>query len=286
MINPNILTIDVEDWTSSSLHLLSQGEAAHAMQCLPTKDMQVERGVHRLIDFLEEKHFTATFFVLGRTAKAHKDLVRLIHHRGHEVGSHSMSHTLLPGLSTAQLDTELMESKKLLEDLLGGPVLGFRAPNLTGYPDISAFFHRLQSAGYCYDSSFTVPLAEAVLGQDEANFPGSGLKSDILEVPVTTFNHFPGKMPLGGSYLKLLTPFMVSRRIKKANENRKSKPAVLYFHSYEIDREPLRWPHPSPSLKARFSLLLRNSRKDHHLKILNYLSRNHYFTSIKEYLGL
>lgn len=285
MIERNLLTVDVEDWTTGSLFLLSKREAMIARGYLPVQDPQVDRGVRCLIDLLEETNFKATFFVLGETAKSHKELIRLIHDRGHEVASHSMTHTLLPRLSVAQLAYELRESKKLLEDLLGAPVLGFRAPNLCIYPDLLSFFHQLQAAGYSYDSSLTATAAKIKLKQPQATFPIIGLEPNIVEIPVTMRRFIIREIPLGGTYLVLLGPLMASTQIRKEN-SLKGKPAIIYVHPYEIDGFPLRWVHPSPSLKARFSLMLRNTRKGHHIRLLTYLLKNHRFTSIREYLGV
>lgn len=282
MASKNLLTVDVEDWTGSSLFLLSEKEARVARQYLSVKDMQVERGVKCLLDLLEEKNFTATFFVLGNTAAAHKELVRLILARGHEVASHTMSHEPLAGLSPGELERQLVQSKKLLEDIIGAPVLGFRAPNLSGYPDGPQFFHMLQSAGYRYDSSYTGAGAARMLGQSEPGFPVAGTNGGILEFPVTVTGSILFKMPLGGTFLKLMTPAGVSRRVTK--NNRENKPAVLYFHTYEVAGDSICWAHPSPSLSARVSIMLRNLKKGHHLEVLNYLFSYHSFTSIKNYL--
>lgn len=282
MANKNFLTVDVEDWTGSSLFLLSEKEAQVARQYLTVKDEQVDRGVKCLLDLLEGKNFNATFFVLGNTAKAHKELVRLILARGHEVASHTMNHALLPGLSPEELEYQLVESKKLLEDIIGAQVLGFRAPNLSGYPDVPLFFDMLQSAGYRYDSSFSGFSAVKILGQNVPGFPVAETNGSILEFPVTMTNSILFKVPMGGTFLKLMTPYKVSCQVTR--NNRENKPAVLFFHTYEVAGGPICWAHPSPSLSARVSTMLRNLRKGHHLEVLNYLFSYHSFTSIKKYL--
>jgi peptidoglycan/xylan/chitin deacetylase (PgdA/CDA1 family) len=193
-----------------------------------------------------------------------------------------MTHELLPGFSAEELAHQLVESKKLLEDIMGAPVLGFRAPNLSGYPDGPQFFDLLQSAGYRYDSSFTGACAAKMLGQSEPGFTVAGTNGGILEFPVTMTGSILFKMPMGGTFLKLMTPYGVSRRVTR--NNRENKPAVLYFHTYEVAGDPICWAHPSPSLRARVSIMLRNPRKGHHLEVLNYLFSYHSFTSIKNYL--
>jgi peptidoglycan/xylan/chitin deacetylase (PgdA/CDA1 family) len=55
--------------------------------------------------------------------------VRSLHERGHEVGSHSLSHELMPQLGDAQLEREVTYSKVRLEDVIGAEVLSFCYPN-------------------------------------------------------------------------------------------------------------------------------------------------------------
>lgn len=48
---------------------------------------------------------------------------------GHEIGSHTLTHPLLPQLSDAMLQHELVTSRLLIEGWLNEPVLGFCYPN-------------------------------------------------------------------------------------------------------------------------------------------------------------
>jgi hypothetical protein len=270
----NLLTVDVEDWAGSSLSLLSRREALKARQWLPGKDPQVERGTHRILELLEENNCKATFFVVGKTARTFPSLTREIHRCGHEVASHSMTHVLLPGLGEKELQYEIEDSKKLLEDLVGGPVLGFRAPCLTCLHDRAVFFETLWEAGYRYDSSSTVVPG---VGSDACGAGGG-----IREFPVTAVCHWGVRVPLGGTYLKLLGWGKVSREIEK--ENRSGRYVLLYLHPYELDEAPVCWPHPSPSVGAGFSLWLRNIGKGRHLRILKHLLKSHRFTGIRGFL--
>jgi peptidoglycan/xylan/chitin deacetylase (PgdA/CDA1 family) len=70
----------------------------------------------------------------GSTAPAWSRLmtweqIRALGEAGHEVGSHSMSHTLLPQCSQAELDWEVRESRRVLCERLGGEVDSFCYPN-------------------------------------------------------------------------------------------------------------------------------------------------------------
>lgn len=57
------------------------------------------------------------------------DQVRDLARRGHEIGAHTVTHPLLPGLSASQLRHELVESKALLEAWTGSSVRTLCYPN-------------------------------------------------------------------------------------------------------------------------------------------------------------
>jgi polysaccharide deacetylase family protein (PEP-CTERM system associated) len=118
------MSVDVEDYF--------QVQAFVRYAPRPTWDgwpSRVERNTRRLLDRLDEAAATATFFVLGWIARRHPGLVREIAARGHEVASHGMNHQMLTELTPRSFREDARESKAVLEDLAGAPVLGFRAPS-------------------------------------------------------------------------------------------------------------------------------------------------------------
>jgi len=92
-----------------------------------------------------------TFFVLGWLAERLPNLVREIHSRGHEVASHGFHHELCSKQSRGDLKQDLIDSKKLLEDIIGDPVYGYRAPSFSINDDILKL---VEECGYRYDSSY------------------------------------------------------------------------------------------------------------------------------------
>ncbi len=70
-----------------------------------------------------------------------------LHRRGHEVGSHSLSHPLLPQLDERALQHELSGSRVLLEEWIGARVHGFCYPN--GDHDERSV-QAVRAAGYAY----------------------------------------------------------------------------------------------------------------------------------------
>ena len=72
-------------------------------ETLPLKDHEVvltfDDGplppyTNRMLDMLAEQCVKATFFMVGRMARAYPRLVRRIHAEGHTIGTHSQNHPL------------------------------------------------------------------------------------------------------------------------------------------------------------------------------------------------
>ena len=73
----------------------------------------------RLLDLFDRHQVKGTFFVLGWVAQQRPDLVREIHRRGHEVGSHSYWHRLIYTLSPSEFREDLRRSRDVLEEIVG-----------------------------------------------------------------------------------------------------------------------------------------------------------------------
>jgi peptidoglycan/xylan/chitin deacetylase (PgdA/CDA1 family) len=87
-----------------------------------------ERFTPQVLDLLAERGALATFFVVGRSAEAHPELVRRIVAEGHGLGSHTWSHPELLGLPFAQLLRECRRGRRAVEQAAGRPVRGYRPP--------------------------------------------------------------------------------------------------------------------------------------------------------------
>lgn len=76
---------------------------------------------------------------------------------GMEIGSHTITHVRLRGLSEPQLRTEIRESRSRLSELIGRPVHGFSYP----YGVMDASVRRaVQDAGYGYACSVVSPISD------------------------------------------------------------------------------------------------------------------------------
>lgn len=118
-----------------------------------TGEYVLNQGLPRLLDLYDKYGVKATFFYTGHIAKLYPDVVRMAHERGHEVGSHGLTHEVSKAfdvLSPEEQLSHLKQSKQILEDIIGEEVVSFRAPAARvdkKFPLI------MQEAGFKVDSS-------------------------------------------------------------------------------------------------------------------------------------
>ncbi|MDE1947165.1 MAG: DUF3473 domain-containing protein [Burkholderiales bacterium] len=225
----NALTIDVEDYfqVSAFAPYIRRDEWA-------SRECRIERNVERILQMLAEHETRATFFTLGWVAERYPALVRAIVDGGHELASHGYGHERASDLSPQAFRADIVRAKKLLEDIGGAEVRGYRAPSFSiGAANLWAF-DELAAAGYRYSSSI-YPIRHDHYGMPQSPRFAFRVGSGLLEIPVTTLRLGSRNLPSsGGGYFRLL-PYPVSRwMIRRVNrEDRES--AVFYFHPWEID---------------------------------------------------
>ena len=81
-----------------------------------------------VLDTLRRYGVRATFFVIGRNAAAHPDLVRRALAEGHSVGTHSWSHPYLTSLGDEQARTEVVRAQDTVQGIDAGGLPFFRLP--------------------------------------------------------------------------------------------------------------------------------------------------------------
>ena len=227
----NAMSIDVEDYFQvSAFAPYIRREDWSGLEC------RVERNIGRILALLADKKVHATFFTLGWIAERYPQVVRTIVAGGHELASHGYGHERASDLSPAACLEDIVSAKKLLEDLGGVPVVGYRAPSFSiGKSNLWAF-DVLRDAGYRYSSS-VYPIAHDHYGMPDSPRFAYPVREGLLEIPVTTLRVGSRNLPSsGGGYFRLL-PYMLSRwMIRRVNEI-DGEPAVFYFHPWEIDSE-------------------------------------------------
>ena len=86
----------------------------------------LEQGMPRLLDLYDRYGVKATFFFTGHMARLYPEAVRMAQARGHEVGSHGLTHEVAKAFDVLGRDEQLShlrQSKSKLEDLTGEAVV-------------------------------------------------------------------------------------------------------------------------------------------------------------------
>lgn len=86
------------------------------------------RYTPQVLNILKEYQVKACFFVLGRKARAHPELVARIHQEGHEVASHGYNHHLSWLLGPRGIRREVQRVASVIEEITGQPPRLFRPP--------------------------------------------------------------------------------------------------------------------------------------------------------------
>src|SRR5262249_32385648 len=121
----------------------------------------------------------------GWVAKYQPRIVREIAARGHEVASHGWGHERIPTLTPEQFRESVRDSKAGLEDLVGQPVLGYRAPSFSILRGSEWALATLVEEGYTYDSSL-VPSRRPGYG-----YAGGKRDPYVFETPSGPLYEFP-----------------------------------------------------------------------------------------------
>ena len=118
-----------------------------------TGEYVLNQGMPRLLDLYDKYGVRATFFYTGHIAKLYPEVVKMAYDRGHEVGSHGLTHEVSKAFDVMPPEEQLShlkQSKEILEDIIGEEVVSFRAP--AARVD-KAFPKVLAEAGFKVDSS-------------------------------------------------------------------------------------------------------------------------------------
>jgi polysaccharide deacetylase family protein (PEP-CTERM system associated) len=256
----NALTIDVEDYfqVSAFAPYIRRSE-------WDTRECRVERNVDRILAMLADREVKATFFVLGWIADRHGNMVRRIAEAGHEVASHGYAHERASDLDAAAFSQDVGSAKKILEDLTGQAVRGYRAPSFSiGVGNLWAL-DALAQAGYAYSSSI-YPIVHDHYGMPDSPRFAYRVGQGLLEVPPTTLRVLNRNMPSsGGGYFRLL-PYALSRWMIRRVNQQDGEAAVFYFHPWELDVDQPRV--PGIDLRTRFRHYVNIGRMEDRLRAL------------------
>ncbi len=234
MVQPrpvNGLSVDVEDWFQ-----VGAFEGVIARDSWDSLSDRIERNCDAILEMFDQAEVKATFFTLAWVAQRHPALLRRIAAAGHELASHGWDHARVFTMDKASFAADLDKSRKAIEDAAGVPITGYRAPSFSIDSRTPWAYMALAEQGFAYSSS-VAPITHDHYGWREApRFAFRPLPwSDLLEIPVTTAEFAGRRLAAGGGGFFRVLPYAFSRWAIRQVNTRDGRPAVFYFHPWEID---------------------------------------------------
>lgn len=270
----NFLTFDLEEW----FHILDLPKSAYNSDW-NNYPSRAEIGLDRFLDILSHFNISCTFFILGWVAEKYPNLVRKIDSFGHEIASHGYGHELIYRLGRDRFRQDIRKAKRILEDLTGNEIQGYRGPGFSITTENTWAFDVIVEEGFRYDATL-YPGKHAHGGMP--GMPGKPFLlltlegNKIEEYPVTLMNIAGYRLAFaGGGYFRLFPFVFISQCIKWLN--RRGTPTMSYIHPRDLDPGvpslPMSW-------KRRFKCYVNLSRSCDKLeKMLS----THPFGSIRDW---
>ncbi len=239
-------------------------------------ESRVEQNTLRLAELLEHFETKATFFILGWVAERHPGLVKALAKQGHEIASHGYGHELVGSQTENEFRDDVRRSKRILEELTGEVIFGYRAPSFSITDRTPWALPILVEEGYLYDSSIYARFQPSEkVGMQRGVQEIVTAAGSIFEVALPTANLCGIQLPTpGGGYFRLL-PYSASRMVLKQFEKTGTQ-FVMYLHPWEIDPDQPRMEGPVIS-KIRHYLNLEWTEQR-----LKYLLRDFTFAPVVE----
>lgn len=227
----NALSVDVEDWFQvgafeKTIDRADWDGLAH----------RVERNTDKVLALFADAGVSATFFTLGWVAERYPALMRRIVDAGHELASHGYDHQRVFTFAPEDWRADLRKSRAILEDASGTAVTGYRAPSFSIDTRTPWAHTILAEEGYAYSSSVAPVKHDHYGWPDSPRFAWKPCAdSPLIELPVTTARFARRTLAAGGGGFFRLLPYAFSRWAIRQVNGDAQRPAIIYFHPWEID---------------------------------------------------
>ncbi len=199
-------------------------------------ESRVEPAIDRLLGLMAEHGATGTFFTVGWVAERHPGMVKRIAAAGHELASHTYDHVRITHQTPDAFRDSIRRTKRVLEDLTGAEVHGFRAPSFSIVRGTEWALDVLLEEGHRYDSSL-FPVSRrgyGYVGGRRDPYWIDRPTGRIAEVPPATVRVFGKTLPAaGGAYFRILPPHLVHAALRSSAA--RGVPGTFYIHPWEWD---------------------------------------------------
>ena len=217
--SPLWLTIDIEEIEDANFNITPK-RALH---------LDYESILKRWDELCQKHHLLSTAFVLAKFAKKHPHIIQFLSQAGHEIACHGLRHELIYNIPFDTWYKETKEAKKILEDIVGKDIKGFRAPSWS-MPFQKHYYEALADLGFAYSSSY-FPFKTYMYGNKidrKLPFVIYTSSGTITEIPIAK-NIIPFS---GGFYLRTLPLFLIRYLLK--NLMKQAVKPIIYIHPYEL----------------------------------------------------
>ena len=132
--------MDLEDWYHLDYFKNYSSDRSYSML----------DGVEKFCEILQNFNIPSNFFIVGEIAKQKRRLLDTINIEDNDIASHGWDHKRPIMLNISKFTDDLKRSKHTLEDILGRPVEGYRAPC---FSIDRQRLEKVKEVGYLFDSS-------------------------------------------------------------------------------------------------------------------------------------
>ncbi len=183
-----------------------------------TEGMEVSTyGTNKILDVLKAEGVHATFFCTANFAKHAPEVMNRIITEGHEVAAHGCDHW-------NPKPEDVINSKRILEELTGKTVNGYRQPRMFPVSD-----EEIERQGYIYNSSLNpafIPGRYMHLTESRIPF----MKGKVLQIPASVTPYF--RFPLFWLAMHNLPMWLYKKWCKWTHSH--DGQFVTYFHPWEF----------------------------------------------------
>ena len=162
------------------------------------------------------------------------------------MASHGYGHVQVYKQREDEFLRDLLQSKTLIEQIIGEKVLGYRAPEWSickGKRDSYWALDLLAQSGFIYDSSIAPLRFIGIHNAPATPYTLSTRYGEIKEFPPLVMRSPLGNLPIGGGWGLRIFPYgSIQRTINEVNC--KGHPALIFCHPSDFDAlsPPIRLP--------------------------------------------
>jgi polysaccharide deacetylase family protein (PEP-CTERM system associated) len=187
-------------------------------------------------------------------------------------------------MTPRQFLEDASKAKKILEDVSGLPVVGYRSSGFSVTKETPWFFEKLAEAGYRYDSS-VFPASRGHGGMATSQYAPYRVGNDrngLVEFPITVAGVFGRPVCFfGGGYLRLFPYYLIKYMALRVF--RESRPVIFYVHPREIDPSH---PRLSMNLTRKFKTYVNLSTTENKIRrLLREFSVTTFQHAMEEHFG-